>query len=262
MSNLEVKYGHPLDFVVPQDYDGPDLEVTTRDRQLADSIREHGVARPIFVRGQIVDNGVRRVRLALKYGLERIPYIDVQNAKTYYAKEPRASLFRVINRNWEEIKELNDLDEAARRESATGVPGVTSAKAAESIERWKVFENATGWSKMYITTAFIVFNELHARAGNPDDDESKRILSTFRNYGVEAAMRMMNIIKEELDGSEPDPSRARMDYTTSPYITTTQSKKVKHTDEQAYKQAVATLRREIGPEPSVAAAKALEYLES
>ena len=53
-----------------------------------------------------------------------------------------------------------------------------------------------------------------------------------------------------------------MDYTTSPYITTTQSKKIKHTDEQAYKQALATLRRELGDYPSVAATQALEYLES
>lgn len=253
-----LEFVNPHDVDIPQDYDGPDLDTTTRDRMLYDSISKLGIRNPIFISPTgVVWDGVRRVTIARRIGFDRIPYVGVASVPSYWG---RPSLFRVINRLNHEIAEVLKVVKQSEDESATGRPGVRSESANEALNQWRVLEEATGYSRDWLADGFHLFNKLHVRSG-AGDEEATRALSTFRNYGLAATLRMLDKESSLGDDGQPDPAVNRMDY-GSVHLVKPRIERVEVTDKEHFLNVVTLLEKQFPAGTTFDVEMAFKYLKS
>lgn len=248
----------PRDVDIPADYDGPDVEPTTRDAMLCDSIVKFGIRNPIFLSptGAVWD-GVRRVTIARRFGIDLIPYVAVPSIPFAWG---RPTLFRVINRLNHEIAEVLKVVKQSEDESATGRPGVRSDSAIDALNRWRVLEEATGYSRDWLTAGYQLFNRLHVQAGR-GDEEAMRAISTFRNYGLAAALRLLDKPCDLPDDGHPDPAVNRLDY-GGVHLVKPRVARVETTDQEHFLNAIAVIERQFPEGATFDVESAINYLRS
>jgi hypothetical protein len=246
---------NPLDVEIPRDYDGPDLDTTTRDKFLCDSISRNGVRNPIFLSpsGPCWD-GVRRTLIARRLGVNSIPYVVVASVPSVGG---RTSLFRVVNRLWHDIAEVLTVVKQSEEESATGRPGVRSEAAIEALNLWRAIEEATGYSREWLTQGFQLFNQLHATEG----EEATRALSTFRNYGLAATLRMLDTESGLSDDGQPDPAVNRLDYGVA-HLIKPRVDRVEVTDKERFLNVINLLEQQFPQGSTYEVERGFDYLKS
>lgn len=248
----------PRDVDIPQDYDGPDIDATTRDYLLDQSIEKFGIRNPIFISPTgVVWDGVRRTTIARRRGLSPIPYIAVPSVPFAWG---RPSLFRAINRLHEEIAEVLKVVKKSEDESATGRPGVRSESAIDALNRWRILEEATGYSRDWLAAGFHLFNKLHVQSG-AGDEEATRALSTFRNYGLAATLRMLDKESNLSDDGQPDPAVNRMDY-GGVHLVKPRVERVETTDREHFLNVVTLLEKQFPSGTTFDVEMAFKYLKS
>jgi hypothetical protein len=245
----------PLDVDIPKDYDGPDLDTTTRDKFLCDSISRYGVCNPIFLSASgACWDGVRRTLIGRRLGIGSIPYVVVSRVPGGWS---RPSLFRVINRCHNEIAEVLEVVKQSEDESATGRPGVRSEAAIEALNLWRSLEEETGYSREWLTQGFQLFNRLYATEG----EEATRALSTFRNYGLAATLRMLDTEPGLKDDGQPDPAVNRLDYGVA-HLIKPRVDRVEVTDKERFLNVVSLLEQQFPQGSTYEVERGFDYLKS
>lgn len=166
---------------------------TTRDAELIDDIRQHGVIEPLLVlENYMLVHGHRRLDVALYLKLAKIPVqvLDREDTPDLHQSMligKQASVYATVVTRAERIEALivkTDLTKAYQG---------NIEKQNECEQAWIRLELATGYGRENLMAGLKLLKDMaKLEAGDKREqwEYARRVISAFRNYGLHPALRM------------------------------------------------------------------------